>query len=83
MAFNPAGLTIQDATGLFDDVFVKYQYVYSTSDNLADITQHYFDSMAPTVRKGDYFLVTANDGKGIFVVSSATLNSVSITSQIF
>lgn len=82
MSFNSSGYTLQFAGNIFDNVFERRQHVYTTSDNLADITSHYFDSLAPNVRSGDYFLVTANDGKGFFVAVAAGASTVT-TTQVF
>ena len=79
MAFNITNLVGKRNVGPTDQTLVLD---YSTGDNIADIeAASYFNSGIDKLRLGDVVRVTANDGKGLYVVDNASHSSgdVSIT----
>jgi WD40 repeat protein len=70
MAYNSANMIPQIHAGGDDSPFI---WDYSTSDPIATVEgSTYFDSAFNFLRRGDLVRVTADDGKGMYFVSSAS-----------
>jgi len=77
MAFNFTNFTSGSFLSYWTPVDrqeVSREWLYSTSENLVDITSHYFNEVGNRIRKGDFIKVTADDGVGLFYVFNATFN---------
>jgi hypothetical protein len=70
MAFNAANLSGVDY--LNSDQGAALILDYSTGDNVSTVEgAGYFNSGLDSFRRGDVLRVTANDGKGLYLVSGA------------
>lgn len=80
MAFNSSNFvnngTVDPA--LNDGNERRFSFTYTTTDNISDITEHYFDAKAGVLRKGDLISVEANDGKAVFVSSTSAPSYTSV-----
>lgn len=54
--------------------FVPTVWTYTTTDNLSDIGEHYFDALGISIREGDWIRIIAADGNTILVVSVVNAN---------
>ena len=67
MAFNPANLTVQQASWSHD-ASTSMVWNYTTSDNLSDVQATGYFTDIRYFRNGEWLRVTANDGSAMYTI---------------